>query len=156
TDLSGNPSFRELVRKEREMALGAYAHQELPFEKLVEELNPERDMSRSPLFQVMMSLQHAGRETLELPGVKLSGVNDEVETGGEGRTSKFDLTLSITDLGQELAGDVTYNRDLFEAGTIERLIDHFRNGLEGIVRESERPIWSLEMLGEEERKQIVE
>src|SRR5262249_58299609 len=123
TDLSGNPSFRKLVRREREVALGAYGHQEAPFEKLVEELNPQRDLSRSPLFQVMMTLGHAGREALELPGVKLSGVSAGVGAGGETQTAKFDLTLSLTEFGQELVGGVEYSRDLFEAGTIKR-VDH--------------------------------
>ena len=87
TDLGGNPSFRELIRREREVALGAYAHQEVPFEKLVEEINPERDLSRSPLFQVMMVLQNTRREELEIRGLKVSGIGEE--TGA----AKFDLTL---------------------------------------------------------------
>src|SRR5262249_7760729 len=156
TDLSGNPSFRKLVRREREVALGAYGHQEAPFEKLVEELNPQRDLSRSPLFQVMMTLGHAGRETLNLPGVKLSGVSDGVGAGEEARTAKFDLTLSLTDIWQELVGDVEYSRDLFEAGTIKRLINHYINVLEGIVKDGARPVWSLDLLSDGERKQIVE
>jgi amino acid adenylation domain-containing protein len=156
TDLSGNPSFRELVRREREVALGAYAHQEVPFEKLVEELNPARDLSQSPLFQVMMVLQNEDRETLELPGVKLSGFSDGVETGVERQTAKFDLTLEMMDLGPELAGSMEYSRDLFEAGTIERLINHYKNVLERVAKDSETPIWSLDLLSEEERKQIVE
>jgi amino acid adenylation domain-containing protein len=156
TDLSGNPSFRELVRRERKVALGAYAHQELPFEKLVEELNPDRDLSRSPLFQVMMALEHAGRETLELPDVKLSEGSGERGKAGEAQIAKFDLTLSITDLGREMAGALVYSRDLFEAGTIERLINHYINVLGGVVKDSERPIGSLGLLSEGERKQIVE
>src|SRR5262249_11410578 len=114
TDLSGNPSFRELLRREREVALGAYTHQEVHFERLVEELNPERDLSRNPLFQVMITLQNVERETLELPGVNLSDVGAAVETRGETRTAKFDLTLSLIDLGQELGGVLEYRRDLFE------------------------------------------
>src|SRR5262249_28671471 len=156
TDLSGNPSFSELVKREREVALGAYAHQEAPFEKLVEELNPERDLSRNPLFQVMITLQNVERETLELPGVNLSDVGAAVETRGETQTAKFDLTLSLIDLGQELGGVVEYSRDLFEVGTIERLINHYINVLEGVVEDNERLIWSLELLSEEEREQIVE
>src|SRR5262249_13159333 len=126
------------------------------FEKLVEELNPQRDLSRSPLFQVMMTLGHAGREALELPGVKLSGVSAGVGAGGETQTAKFDLTLSLTEFGQELVGGVEYSRDLFEAGTIKRLINHYINMLEGVAHDSERPIWSLELMSEGERKQIVE
>ena len=156
TDLSGNPSFRELMRREREVALGAYAHQELPFEKLVEELNPDRDLSRNPLFQAMMILEHAGRETLELPGVKLSGLSEGIEIGGEGQGAKFDLTLSMADLGQELIGVVEYSRDLFDAGTIGRLVNHYVNVLQGVVKDGERLIRSLDLLGEGERKQIVE
>jgi amino acid adenylation domain-containing protein len=156
TDLSGNPSFAELLKREREVALGAYAHQELPFEKLVEELNPQRDLSRSPLFQVMMLLEHAGRETLELPGVKPGGDFGEWELGKEAQTAKFDLTLSITDLGRELAGSVGYSLDLFEAGTIKRFINHYANALGEIVKDSEKPISELSLLSEGERKQIVE
>ena len=156
TDLSGNPSFSELLKREREVALEAYAHQELPFEKLVEDLNPERDLSRNPLFQVMMVLERDGLEALALPGVKLSRISDVVETADAAQFAKFDLTLLITDLGQELSGSVEYSRDLFEERTIERLIHHYKNVLEGAVKDSERPIWSLDWLGEREWKQIVE
>ena len=92
-DVRGNPSFRELLRRVRETALGAYAHQDLPFEKLVEELQPERDMSRSPLFQVMFVLQNAPGEALELEGLSLSGV----ESAGE--TAKFELMLALAEGG---------------------------------------------------------
>src|SRR5262249_14228951 len=127
TDLSGNPSFSELIRREREVALGAYAHQEAPFEKLVEDLNPERDLSGSPLFQVMMLLQNAGREISNLKGVEPDEIRRGVEAMDEEQTVLFDLTLTITDLGRGLAGVVEYSRDLFEDGTIERLINHYTN-----------------------------
>jgi amino acid adenylation domain-containing protein len=155
TDLSGNPSFRELVKREREVALGAYAHQEAPFEKLVEELNPERDLSRSPLFQVMMVLQNAGGETSNLKGVGPDCVRSEVETMDEARAVQFDLTLTITDLGRELAGTLEYSRDLFEAETIERLINHYTNLLNEIARDSERPISELNLLSDQERGQVI-
>jgi amino acid adenylation domain-containing protein len=155
TDLSGNPSFSELLKRERQVALGAYAHQELPFEKLVEELNPERDLSRNPLFQVMMTLQHARSETLDLPGVKLSGDFSESGLGKETQTGKFDLTLSITDLGRELAGGMEYSLDLFEAGTIKRLTGHYVNVLEGIAKDCERPISELSLLSDQEREQVI-
>jgi hypothetical protein len=89
TNLSGNPTFSELLGRVREVTLSAYAHQDLPFEKLVEELQPERDMSRSPLFQVMFVLQNASAETLQLPGLEAS------EVGGGDETAKFDLTLDL-------------------------------------------------------------
>jgi amino acid adenylation domain-containing protein len=155
TDLSGNPSFRELIRREREVALGAYAHQEVPFEKLVEEINPDRDLSRSPLFQVMMVLQNAAREDLGMEGVKLTDVSGEAEAEGEFQTVRFDLMISIADLGQELVGDINYSRDLFEWETIERLMNHYTNLLDGIVKDSEQPIWSLSLLSDKEREQIT-
>src|SRR5262249_51657555 len=155
TDMSGNPSFKELVKREREVALGAYTHQELPFEKLVEELNPERDLSRSPLFQVMMVLEHARREALELPGVKLDGLGEGGEAGSEGQGAKFDLTLSIADFGQELTAVAEYSRDLFDAGTIEWLMKHYGNALKGIAENGARPICDLSLLSETEREQIV-
>jgi amino acid adenylation domain-containing protein len=155
TDLSGNPGFSELLRREREVALGAYAHQELPFEKLVEELNPERDLSRSPLFQVMMILQNAGQEISKLNVAGLDGVGSGIETMDEEQAVQFDLTLTITDLGRGLAGGMEYSRDLFEAGTIGRLIEHYTNLLNEIARDSERPISELNLLSDEEREQVV-
>jgi len=91
-----------------------------------------------------------------MPGelaIVLSGGGAKVGPGSETKTARFDLTLSMTDLGHELGGSVEYSRDLFEAGTIERLIRHYKNALEGVVNDSERPIWSLDLLSEEERKQ---
>ena len=144
-------TFRELLKRVREVCLGAYAHQDLPFEKLVEELNPERDLSRSPLIQVKFVLQNAQRER---EGNELGG--ERVSIGGELQTVRFDLTIAIMDGWQALFGAVEYSRDLFEIETIERLINHYTNVLDGIVKDGERPICWLSMLSESERKQIVE
>ncbi|HKG78816.1 MAG TPA: condensation domain-containing protein, partial [Pyrinomonadaceae bacterium] len=112
TDLSGGPSFRELLGRVRETALGAYAHQDVPFEKLVEELQPERDLSRSPLFQVMFALQNAPQESLRLEGLTLSRVRVETEI------AKFDLLLNMEDTEQGIKGALEYNTDLFERETV--------------------------------------
>ncbi|HEX9429869.1 MAG TPA: condensation domain-containing protein, partial [Candidatus Bathyarchaeia archaeon] len=143
-------SFEELLKRVREVCLGAYAHQDVPFEKLVEELQPERDLSRSPLFQVKLILQNAPREGLKLGGTRLSEVG-----GGEIEMAKVDLTAAITDTGRDLAVVVSYSRDLFEEETIERLARHYTNLLSGIAEDSERPISELSLLSDEEREQIV-
>jgi amino acid adenylation domain-containing protein/non-ribosomal peptide synthase protein (TIGR01720 family) len=143
-------SFRELLRRVREVCLGAYAHQDVPFEKLVEELQPERDLSRSPLFQVKLLLQDAPREELELGGLRLMKDGD-----GEAQTSRFDLTVAITDAGDDLIGMVEYSSDLFKEGTIERLTGHYVNALKWIAEDVERPISELSLLSEEELEQIL-
>ena len=119
-DLSGDPSFRTLLRRTREVALGAYAHQDLPFEKLVEELQPERNLSHSPLFQVMLVLQNAPVESVQLAGLEASPLPIE------SRTSKFDLTLFIREREGGLHATVEYNTDLFEGETIRRMLGHYR------------------------------
>ena len=133
-DVRGNPSFGELLRRVRETALGAYAHQDLPFEKLVEELQPERDLSRSPLFQVMFVLQNAPNEVLELEGLSLS----EVESAGE--TAKFELTLALQEQGELIVGGVEYNRDLYEAETIGRLMASYEQVLQAVVADAEQRV----------------
>ena len=149
-DVRGNPSFRELLRRVREAALSAYAHQDLPFEKLVEELQPERDMSRSPLFQVMFVLQNAPGEALELEGLSLSGV----ESVGE--TVKFELMLGFAEAGEVVAGGINYNRDLYEAETIERLMASYERVLQAVVTDAEQRVFELDLLSETERRQIIE
>ncbi|MEH2000613.1 MAG: condensation domain-containing protein [Nostoc sp.] len=129
TNVSGNPTFRALLARVREVALGAYAHQELPFEKLVEELQPERDLSRNPLFQVMFILQNAPIPSLELPGLSLHPL--EVDSG----TSKFDLKLSIWESSEGFNGSLEYKTDLFDAKTIERMIGHFEILLRNVVEQ---------------------
>ncbi|MGB8509917.1 MAG: condensation domain-containing protein, partial [Pyrinomonadaceae bacterium] len=147
--VDGAESFRELVGQVREASLGAYAHQELPFEKLVEELQPERDASRNPLFQVMFVLQNAPRESLELPGLKLSGVN--IDNG----TSKFDLTMLVNTRGEDLSASVEYNKDLFDDATIERLLGHFETLLAGIVANPSCRLRDLPLLKEEEHTRLL-
>ncbi|MDZ7959079.1 MAG: amino acid adenylation domain-containing protein [Aulosira sp. DedQUE10] len=150
TDLSGNPSFRELLKRVREATLGAYAHQDLPFEKLVEELQPERNLSRTPLFQVMFVFQNAPTATLELPGLNLQPL--EVKT----ETAKFDLTLTIQNTVEELTGTIEYNTDLFDETTISRLVKHFETLLTGIVTNLEQQLRNLPLLTTTEQQQLLE
>jgi aspartate racemase len=151
SDLSGNPSFWELLRQVRETALGAYAHQDLPFEKLVEELNPERDLSRSPFFQVLMSLQNTPMQPLEFSGLKVS----RMKVGSA--TSKFDLSLYATEMPEGLSCTFEYNTDLFEADRIERMLGHLQVLLEGVVAHPEQRLSNLPMLtGPEKHRLLVE
>ena len=147
TDLSGEPSFQALLGRVKETALGAYAHQDLPFEKLVEELKPPRDLSRQPLFQVMFALQNAPTDELRLPGLQLSHL--EVER----KTTKFDLSLYLCETQRGLRGTIEYAAALFERTTIERLIIHFERLLERIVAAPDNSlpqlVESVEALGVE-------
>jgi len=149
SDLSGNPSFRELLQRVREVCLGAYAHQDLPFERLVEELHLERNLGRNPLFQVMFVLQNASMQTIVLPGLTLSPV--EVDNG----TAHFDLTLHIADTEQGLLETLSYNTDLFEADTITRMLGHFRTLLEEVVGNPESRLSDLPSLSGAERQQLL-
>lgn len=149
TDLSGNPTFRELSRRVREVCLGAYAHQDLPFERLVEELHLERNLGRNPLFQVMFVLQNAPAQAIGLPGLTLTPV--QVDNG----TAHFDLTLHIADTEQGLIGTLAYNKDLFETATITRMLSHFRTFLEAIVANPERRLSDFPFLSEAERQQLL-
>ena len=149
TDLSGNPSFRELLQRVRKVALGAYANQELPFEKLVDELQTERSLSYAPLFQVMFVLQNAPRGEIKLKGLTLTRMRAET------KTSKFDLTLFATETANNLNLTFEYNTDLFDDARIERMLEHLRTLLEGVVRKPERRIADFEILPKAEREQLL-
>jgi amino acid adenylation domain-containing protein len=148
-DLGGDPSFRELLERVRESALGAYAHQELPFEALVEKLQPERSMSHTPIFQVAFAYQNGFTEALELPGLTLRRV--ELEH----RTTKFDLTVAATETPEGLSVSVEYNTDLLNDDTIARLLEHYRILLEGAVADPARRISDLPLLNETERRLLL-
>ena len=148
-DLSGNPSFRAFLGRTREAALGAYAHQDVPFERLVEELHPERNMSHSPFFQVMFVLQNAPWEAAELAGLEVTPML--IHSG----TSMFDLTLFVREREGVLHAAVEYNTDLFEAETIGRMLGHYQTLLEGIVANPEQRLSDLPLLTSAEREQIV-
>nr|QEO74274.1 condensation domain-containing protein [uncultured bacterium] len=150
SDLSGDPTFREVVGRVREVTLGAYAHQDVPFEKLVEELQPERDLSRTPFFQVMFALQNASREALELPGLTLSPM--VMDSG----TAKFDLVLALEETEHGLRGVFEYNTDLFDATTVERMIGHFQQLLDGVVVNPDERLSALPLLTEAERRRQLD
>lgn len=149
TDLSGNPSFRELLRRVRNKALEAYDHQELPFEKLVEALHPERSLSHSPLFQVLIANNNNALSTVEAAGLTISSL--EVAY----KRAKFDLSLFIWEDSGSLAGTVEYNVDLFERATIERLIGHWQTLLASIAADPELPLSQLALLSEAEQHQLL-
>ena len=146
--LGGNPGFGELVRRVREVALGAYAHQALPFEMLVEELEPERDLGRQPLFQVMFQLQN-----VPLPAFEMARVTAEpldVEPG----TAPFDLGLDLMETPSGLLAVARYATDLFDPATVRRLLEHFATLLQGVAADPEARIGSLPLLSAAERQQI--
>ncbi|MCP4663625.1 MAG: AMP-binding protein, partial [bacterium] len=153
-DLSGGtadraPSFRELLGRVREVMLRAHEHQEVPFEKLVEELQPQRSLAHSPLFQVMFVLQNAPQSALELPGLELSQVSME------STTAKFDLTLAVMEGRDALVCALEYSIDLFDATTIRRWLGTFESLLRGIADDPDREITELPLASPSERQQLL-
>jgi amino acid adenylation domain-containing protein len=151
TDLGDDPVLRALLARVKETVLGAQAHQAVPFERLVSELQPERSMSVSPLFQVMFSLQsQSGRgEAARLPGLEVARLAVESET------ANFDLTLSMGETRDGLVGSIEYSTDLFDRTTVARLAGYFGNLLESLLRSPEQRTTELVLLGEAERQQLL-
>ncbi len=145
----GDPTFLELLAQVRTAALGAYAHQDLPFERLVEELRVERSLGRNPVFQVMFALQNLDAAPLELPGVTLAPVVSETAT------SKFDLELTLAEDEAGIGGSLSYSKDLFDPTTAARLAERFAVLLAGIVMDPERRISDLPLLAAAESQQLL-
>ena len=149
TDLSGDPTFRELLVRVREGSLEAYTHQDLPFERLVEEVQPERDLSRNPLFQVMFAFHNTPMSVPGLSGVALSPL------GIHSKTSKFDLSLHLWGEPDGLRGFLEYNTDLLEASTVTRMAEHFRILLKSVCEDPDQKLSALPLLTEEEQNQLL-
>ena len=149
TDLSGNPTFKELLTRVRETALGAYTHQDLPFEKLVEELHPQRSLSQSPLVQVLFVMQNTPDIAATLDGLRVVAMPIDAET------AKFDLTFSLAESSEGLKGFWKYSTELFDKTTIDTMIGHFHVLLQAIAADPDRRIGELLLLSEEERRRLL-
>ncbi|MGA9768569.1 MAG: amino acid adenylation domain-containing protein, partial [Blastocatellia bacterium] len=147
--LKDNPSFTDLLRRVREMAFGAYANRDLPFERLIEDLNPERSLSHQPMFQVMFVLQTDHGQNFRLSGLSASFL--EVDT----QSSKFDLMLSVHETEDGLHGWFEYNTDLFDGVTIDRMSRHLRQMASAIIAAPKRPLFDLTLLTRPERHQLI-
>ncbi|MCX8132087.1 MAG: amino acid adenylation domain-containing protein [Clostridia bacterium] len=150
TNFENDPCFTEVLNKVKQMTIDAYTYQELPFDKLLEELKPERDVSRTPLFQVMFILHTTQKVELDLPGLKMEQL--AVESG----MSPFDLRLQLTETDQGLKGGFDYNTSLFSPSTVERIGYHLLNILESIAANPEVRISKIKLLTEKEERQILE
>ncbi|WP_416971231.1 non-ribosomal peptide synthase/polyketide synthase [Streptomyces sp. 4F14] len=151
TDTSGDPTFEELVRRVRETSLSAYAHQDLPFENLVEELNPVRSLSHHPLFQVMFALQNAPMGTFDLPGLRVTPL--AVPTG----TAKFDLGFNLYERPEGgISGAVEYATDLYDPDTVTDLVDRWTRLLRAGVENPTHPIGRADLLTADERRRLLE
>ncbi|MEW6736493.1 MAG: amino acid adenylation domain-containing protein, partial [Acidobacteriota bacterium] len=148
-ELSGKLSFAQLLGRVREVTLGAYGHQDVPFEKIVEELQPERDLSRSPLFQVVLTLQNTPMASLELPELTLNTIPVE------NQTAKFDLSVILIETETGLSGNWRYSTDLFDETTIDRMAGHLTRLLAAVVENAELRLWDLPLLSEIERQQLL-
>jgi amino acid adenylation domain-containing protein len=149
TDLSGDPTFLEVMARVRETALGAYAHQELPFERLVEELQPERDTSQAPLFSVMFVLQNVPRTERRLHGLTMRHI--ELDKG----TSKFDLSLGLAEKAGGLRGVLSYSTDLFDRASIDRLVSRYQALLAAVAAAPERRLSALPLLNADDRRTVL-
>ncbi|WP_164003091.1 AMP-binding protein, partial [Pyxidicoccus caerfyrddinensis] len=149
TDLSGDPTFQQLVGRVHETALGAFAHQELPFEKLVEVLQPSRHLNVPPLFQVMFVLQNAPLPPVQLPGLLMHA--QPVDSGA----ARFDLTLIAAEDPKGLRLTAEYSTDLFDERTVARLLAHFHTLLQGVAARPEARLSELPLMDEAERHQVL-
>ncbi|MBW4611885.1 MAG: amino acid adenylation domain-containing protein [Desmonostoc vinosum HA7617-LM4] len=149
TNLSGNPSFRELLGRVREVTLAANAHQDLPFEVLVDELQPQRDLSRNPLFQVTFTLHNAPKPALELPDLILEPLTIQKTT------AQFDLSLDMVEESQGIKGSVEYSTDLFNASTITRMLEHFQTMLTAIAAHPDKHLSDLPILTATQQQQLL-
>ncbi len=150
TDLSGEPSFREALGRVREVTLGAYTHQEIPFEKLLESLALPRDTSRTPIFQTMLVLQNFPQERIELSRISLEPLPFRTHR------SNFDLTLWMMEEGGGLACDAEYSTDLFDEATVARMTGYLRRLIAAAAADPDASLWSLPLLSPAERAQILE
>jgi amino acid adenylation domain-containing protein len=151
TDFGGRPTFRELLRSVKAAAMGAFAHQDLPFEKLVEELQPERSLGHTPLFQVMFALQNQPRLSQDASMVTLAPLDCETAA------AKFDMTLVLVDTGHGIRARMAYDAELFRAETIERFLDGYRTLLESLPANLDERAHSLPVLSpRERRRQLAE
>jgi amino acid adenylation domain-containing protein len=150
TRLGRRSSFAEILDQVRDVALGAYTHQDLPFEKLVQELQPDRDMSRSPLVQVLFSFQNTPAAELKLPGLSMKPVPFE------GSTAKFDLTLAVCDANDSLMATLEYDRDLFEPSTAQRLSANWQTLLAAAIEDPNANIWDLPIVASSELQDLLQ
>jgi amino acid adenylation domain-containing protein/thioester reductase-like protein len=174
TNFAGNPTFLEVLKRTREVSLGAYEHQDIPFEKLAEALQPERDLSHNPLTQVMFALQNVPQGEMHMPNLTLTplqpaerailstmgastqGAGEKHQAMLENKTAMFDLDIMLWEREDHLLGEIKYNTDLFEPATIDRLYQHFLTLLAAIVAHPATRVSELPLLTVEEQQQILE
>ncbi|HEX2076067.1 MAG TPA: condensation domain-containing protein, partial [Longimicrobium sp.] len=156
-DLSGSPSVAELLGRVKERSLGAQHHQDIPFEQVVELVQPVRSLTHHPLFQVMFAWQNAPGSRLELPGLALGPLDPSGSGGSSSQvTAKFDLALELWEDGGRIEGEVEYATALFERETVERWLGYLRRVLEGMVADERGSVERLELLPDAERRRVVE
>jgi len=149
TDLSGDPTFRELLGRVREVALGAYSNQDIPFEQIVEDVSPVREPGRNPLVQVLLVIRDIARAPMALPGVKAEGLGDPSPV------SRFDLTLYLEDGPEVLGGTFEYSAELFKRATVSRFANHLDHLLQDVTADPDKPVSQVSIIGPEEYHQIV-
>ncbi|HKV39285.1 MAG TPA: amino acid adenylation domain-containing protein [Blastocatellia bacterium] len=149
-EMNATSTFREILKQEREACLGAYAHQDVPFEKLVEELQPDRSPSYTPIFQTTFALQNIADQKPELDGLNLASI------GGTGKRAKFDLSLHMLEQGERISGEIEYNTDLFDEASIQRMAVNYVNLMRSAIANPDQSAWTLPLLSDAELDQILD